>query len=178
MFYQLDPIKITLDPKFRGMCKLPFYGHAYGCPNFGKKQGCPPHNFLEKDILDFNRDLFLIYTRFDLAGFASRIAERHPDWVKHPRMLVNPRQWQPSARKLHRQDISTFRQYYPDMYVDESPESKGVNVSELMKQVGITLSWDWPPKEIANLSCRDLKDSKKVYTYRVSLAGYLIDSHH
>ena len=48
-----------------------------------------------------------------------------------------------------------------------SPEAHGVNVTELMKNIGITLKWGWPPKHT-------VKNEEYVnnVVYLVSLGGH------
>jgi predicted metal-binding protein len=171
MFSQIDANKIKIDKRIPGLCKRPFYGHAHGCPNYGKKEGCPPCNFLEDDFLDFNREIYVIYTKFELGNFAEKMRITHPEWRDFPRQLYNPRRWQNTARKLHRKDILEFLSEHKLMHVDNSPEARGVNVSELMKQVGITLNWKWPPEHIL-----ENQRYKENLTYIISLAGYLKNS--
>lgn len=172
MFKEVNPSEIVLDHMFKGMCLRPFYKHPKGCPNYGKKHGCPPSKFLENEILDFKRPMYVIYTPFNISEFAKRMADAHPEWQEYPRQLCNPRRWQSTSRKNHRADISEFLKEHPYYHVDSSPEARGVNVSALMKSVGVDLRWDWPPKEIL-----DLKNSPDVNVYTVSLAGYITNSH-
>ena len=172
MFAQINPGQVIVDRKFQGLCCSPFYGHPRGCPNFGKKEGCPPQKFLENELLDFSRELFVVYTRFNLSHFAEKMWEKHPDWRAHPRQLCNPRQWQPHTRMLHRQDKAEFLELYPSMHVDSSPEARGVNLTQVMNSVGIELDWNWPPKSVI---AKDF--SAPAYVYTISLAGYLINSH-
>ena len=50
----------------------------------------------------------------------------------------------------------------PDLVVDTNPEALGVNVTEMMKQVGIELEWNYH---------EDHDPRRK--TYRISVAGKL-----
>jgi hypothetical protein len=172
MFKEIDPKKIVIDKRFQGICRRPFYGHPHGCPNYGKKQGCPPINFLENEIFDFNREMFVIYTCFNIGEFAEKMRQTHPEWEKFPRQLYNPRRWQPTARKMHRLDIVSFLDQTNYLNVDSFPEAKGVNITELMKQIGINLNWEWPPQHIL-----ENNHYKNNVSYLVSLAGHLVNSH-
>lgn len=169
MFVQIDPKVVVIDKTFMGMCKLPFYGHPRGCPNYGKKEGCPPSKFVESDIFDFNQDLFVIYTPFNVGIFAERMKQTHLEWAKFPRQWYNPRRWQPSARALHRDDLDEFHKATDlSYYEDNSPEARGVNVSSLMNSIGIPLNWQWPPAHVS-----ENKAYEKNLVYVVSLAGHL-----
>ena len=171
MFAQIDPKQIVVDRKFQGMCCLPFYGHPNGCPNFGKKHGCPPNSFLETEFLDFSRDMYVIYTKFDITSFSRKMLEMHHKSKNYPRQLCNPRRWQPHTRKLHNENINYFHNLHNSMYLDNSPEARGVNVTALMKTIGIELDWNWPPKQIL-----ELEKNNPANIYTLSLAGYLINS--
>jgi hypothetical protein len=171
MFQQINPSQIVIDRMFQGLCCKPFHGHPKGCPNFGKKTDCPPCSLLENDFLDFTRELFVIYTAFKVGEFAEQMRQKHPQWAGFPRQWYNPRRWQPQARAMHREDIRAFRKSYPDTMIDHGPEARGVNITELMKSIGINLDWRWPPPHIL-----EEEQYKNNITYRVSLAGYLINS--
>jgi hypothetical protein len=160
MIERIDPSKIVYDKKFQGLCKAPFHGHPNGCPNYGKKEGCPPGIPLLDSVFDFNSEMFAIYTAFPVGEFADRMRLGHPKWSEHSRQWYNPRLWQGTARKEHRLEIENFMAQYSDFEIDRTPEGHGVNVTELMKNFGVELNWQWPPEH--NLENK---------TYIVSLAG-------
>jgi len=163
MIIPINPSIIEYKSNIRNLCRVPYHGHSKGCPNFGKKQGCPPNQKLINEIFDFEKELYLIYNEFNVGNFAQRMLEMHPEWENFPRQIYNPRRWQPVARKEHKQEIINFFIQYPNSLVNSSPEANGVNVSKLMKSVGIELNWNWPPEH--NLENK---------TYIVSLGGYKI----
>jgi len=163
MIIKINPPIIEYSKKMQNLCRVPYYGHSNGCPNFGKKQGCPPREKLINEFLDFKKDLYLIYTEFEVGKFAEKMKSMHPEWANFPRQLYNPRRWQPTARKKHSLDIIDFFSAYPRTIVDSSPEAHGVDVNALMKSVGVELNWTWPPEH--NLE-------NKVYL--ISLGGYAI----
>jgi len=155
---QIPPKKIVISKKFQGICKKPFYGHPKGCPNFGKKEDCPPNQPLINHVLDFTQPIYVIHTPFAVGEFAETMKTRHPTWT--PRQIYNPRLWQPTARKNHRLELERFVQEHPEAITDSCPEARGVNITELMREIGINLDWQWPPQHnVANV------------TYRVSLGG-------
>ena len=94
----------------------------------------------------FDKELFLIYTTFPIGQFAERMKELHPEWEKFPREMYNPRRWQSTARKEHREELKNFLEKYPLLNYTSSPEAHGVNVTNLMKNIGINLNWVWPPE--------------------------------
>ena len=202
MITKIDPSIVPYDNLIRRLCRTPYYGHAAGCPNYGRKQGCPPQDIIT-DILDFNKELYIIATEFSIGKFAEKMRQNHPEWrelnypdhpkntkehsqsiemrlkKKHPewsdnyyptrntkqwtsaREWYNPRRWQPTARKEHKEETEKFLDTHPEFIVDDFPEAHGINVTGLMHNIGIELKWQWPPiHDIKNIS------------YIISVAGH------
>jgi hypothetical protein len=199
MICPIESSAVLYDPLITALCRTPFYGHNLGCPNLGKKPGCPPVRDISK-VIDFNGRIYIIYTEFAVGQFAERMRIVHPEWkektyqpaeppslvshiehslrVSHPdwddshfsnrilgsypssREWYNPRLWQPTARKGHIQELEAFSSEHPGQRIISSPEAYGVNVTGLMHNLGIELSWQWPPEH--NIANR---------TYLVSIAG-------
>ncbi|MBU0666712.1 MAG: hypothetical protein KKC26_05100 [Nanoarchaeota archaeon] len=156
---------IVYDRKIQGLCKKPYHGHSKGCPNFGKKEGCPPLPLL-KDFLDLQKESYVIFTSFNVGEFAETIRLKYLDW--NTRQCYNPRYWQPKARKLQRAEEKTAKENLNLEVITNSPEAFGVNVTNLMKQIEINLTWGWPPKHtLVN------QEYLKNKTYLVSLGGFL-----
>lgn len=156
MIVQVDSDLIVFERKIQSLCKKPYRVHPKGCPNFGKKEGCPPGLSLIDKVLDFNKDVYVVYTEFNVGEFAESIRERYPDWTL--RQIYNLRYWQPRARKFHR--LEEERALDCADYIERFPEGRGVNITDLMSKVGVELNWNWPPEH--NLENK---------TYIVSLAG-------
>ena len=160
MIVQIDPKYIPYKRKIQYLCRLPYYGHSRGCINFGKKKGCPPGQPLIDKVLVFEKDVYLIYTVFEVGKFAQRMETLHPEWKDYPRQQYNPRRWQPKARKIHRAEEKKAVEEFGLTKIVNSPEAHGVNVTGLMKHIGIKLEWKWPPEK------------KSSTVYLVSLGGY------
>ncbi|GIU69961.1 MAG: hypothetical protein KatS3mg002_1197 [Candidatus Woesearchaeota archaeon] len=104
----------------------------------------------------------------------SKLKEKHPEWPEEyfpkinderwtsSRDWYNPRRWQAIARKEHSIELETFIQKYPGLTINRFPEAHGINLTGLMHNIGIELSWQWPP--IHNI---------KNNSYIVSVAGHL-----
>jgi len=152
------------------LCTASFYKHPKGCPNYNKKEGCPPNQPLIDEILDFQRDLFAIYTEFNVGEFAEKIKSAHPDW-KSPRQWYNPRYWQPKARKFQRQEEKNAKEEYSLDVILNSPEANGLNVTGLMKEIGIAMKWNWPPEHNT-----ENKEYLKNSVYLISLGGFALDN--
>jgi hypothetical protein len=159
MYKLVEPEWLRYSAGIQGLCPKPFYGHSHGCPNYGLRPECPPNTSLIDRVLDLERDVYVIYTPFEVGKFAEQIRERHADW--NNRQIYNPRYWQPTARKMHRADVAEAVEELGLEKVTGSPEGHGVNVGFLMKMAGIDMRWEWPPEHnLENM------------TYRVSLGGF------
>lgn len=149
MIYNIHTINI--DPAFRDLCQKPYPNHPRGCPNYGKKKGCPPKQKLFFDV--FDRDFYLIFTKFDLATHVGRMKKKHPNWTD--RQLFCCLYWQGTARKNLKAEIIKAKKLLPNHFITTCPEAMGVDVTHLMKNnAGIDL--EWPPK---------------ITTYQVAIAG-------
>jgi hypothetical protein len=160
MIVKVNPLNIEFSRRIQGLCRIPYHGHSKGCPNYGKKRGCPPGQPLIDNILDFESDLFIIYTRHKVGEFAAQMMERHPEW--NDRQCYNPRYWQGGARKIHRIERERALEFEGIEKI-VWPENHGINVSSLMKNIGIKLNWLWPPEH--NL---------ENFTYIISLGGKIV----
>lgn len=150
MIIKINPKEISLAMNITNigrLCCMPYPNHPKGCPNFKKKQGCPPGlNLLDK-IIDFDKDIYLIYTDFNINKHAKRMEKLHPGWSE--RQIYCCLYWQPMARKLHKEEIEKYKKEKNLDCILTSPEAYGVNVDLLMKQIGINL--EWPPRKITRV---------------------------
>ncbi len=147
MIIQLDPTAILYDKKFQLMCRCPYYKHPHGCPNYGKKAGCPPNQPLINEVFDFDRRIYVIYTEFDIGAHADRMQRLHPQWSDHQTYCVL--YWQPRARIFQRQEEARALKEYNLDYICRSPEAHGINITALMARLGVVL--EWPPRKITRL---------------------------
>ena len=150
--------------KYQNLCRARYHNHPKGCPNYGKREDCPPCE-LVSERFDLSKPMYVIYTEFPVGEFAERMRVNHPEWEHQPRQWYNCIRWQGSARKDHNTDIRSFMfsmllKKNRDVVVDKNPEALGVNVTKLMLQLGIELEWNYH---------EDHDTERK--TYRVSIAG-------
>lgn len=148
------PVMPVIDYSVRNLCIYPYPGHKKGCPNFNKKNGCPPGAKLFDTVYDLSQPIFAIIHKFDLAGHVARMKGLHPEWSQ--RQLECCLYWQPRARKQLLQHIKYFLSDHPGYKVEACPEAMGVNITGTLKNSGLIL--EWPPKE---------------WAYQVALAGKL-----
>ena len=162
MFAKVE--NIVYGKKYQNLCRAPYHNHPKGCPNYGKRADCPPCATVDK-IFDLTKPMYVIYTEYPVGQFAERMRVNHPEWAHTPRQWYNCIRWQGTARKQHKIDIRSFKwamRKFPDLCVDTNPEALGINVTELMKQAGIELEWNYHEDHDPNR-----------LTYRVSIAGTL-----
>ena len=159
MIIQIKPENIQYNKKMQGLCTAIYYNHPKGCPNYGEKEGCPPNQPLINDILNFKKNIYLIYTEFEIGKHARKMKQLHPDWSE--RQTYNCRLWQPKARKAHRQEVNRAKEEYNLIKIVCSPEAHGVNLTDLFKSIGVKL--EWPPRKITRLASLGGYDSKKYF---------------
>lgn len=128
------------------LCTHPYRNHPKGCPNFGKKEGCPPKSPLFADFVNEEFPIYVVYNRFWLEEHVDKMRSIHPGWSDA--QLRCCLYWQPRARKqlkaVVEKTLNALRWGYSPLYC---PESNGVDVTSTMKQIGIEL--EWPPIKYA-----------------------------
>ena len=145
-------VKPIIDVSMRGLCKREYPNHKRGCPNWDKKQGCPPKAPMIDKILNVNEPVYAIYNKYPFGEHVRRMKDKHPDWTK--RQAECCLYWQGTARKNLREKTSAFIWKHPHYSLISCSEGAGVNLTETMKNAGIEL--EWPPEE---------------YTYQIVLVG-------
>ena len=134
----VDPV---IDLSVRILCLQHYPGHSKGCPNYQKKEGCPPKCPTIYELIDLQERVYVIWNLFDFAGHCQRMRVKHPRWSK--RQIACCLYWQPTARKQLKGQVKMFLSDRPDKTVVWNPEGAGINVTETMKTICIDLQW--PP---------------------------------
>jgi predicted metal-binding protein len=154
--------RLEIDKSVRALCLTPYPGHPKGCPNYNKRNDCPPKVDLVEQVLDLEKQVYVVYNRFHLAEHVQTLKRKHPKWSQ--RQLECCLYWQGKARKQLREQVGDllYQLYHFSTYgpgseptVLYTPEACGVDVTATMASLGITL--EWPPR---------------TYTYQVALVGY------
>lgn len=159
MIQKIKPELLEFSEEIQNLCKLKYSQHPHGCPNYGKRDTCPPNQPLINKVLDFSQSLYIIYTEFQVGKFAEKIGKKHPDWTQ--RQGYNLRYWQPIARKELREEAEKFLDKHEGTIINYCPEAYGVNLVALMLKLGIKLKWNyWKEHKLDNV------------TYRIALVGY------
>jgi hypothetical protein len=133
----------VVDYSVRSLCFAEYPGHKHGCPNYKKRDRCPPTAPLVRDVIDLTKPCWAIYNVFDLAAHVERMRAKHPEWSQ--RQLVNCLWWQPGARRKLKGELMDFaREHHGQgLRLLDTAEANGVNWTATMKTAGITL--EWPP---------------------------------
>lgn len=145
MILRLDNSKIPFGRYAQEFCKNKYPGFKNGCPNYNKKEGCPPCELIDS-VLDFSTEIYLIYTEFNIGEFAERMKKKHPEWTE--KQCFNSRLWQMKARKEHRIETEKFKREFGLDFISQ-PERKGVDVNLLFTRLGMKL--EWPPRKISRV---------------------------
>lgn len=144
-YAQVTPV---INHAVRGLCVKPYPLHAKGCPNFGKKDGCPPAAPRLEDSFDLSLPTYVIWNAFPIGEHVRAMRTKHPEWSE--RQLYCCLYWQPTARKALEDEIQKFlngSRLVAARFVTRCPEAMGLDVSATMSSIGITLNW--PPQELA-----------------------------
>jgi predicted metal-binding protein len=150
MIIQVNPV---IDYSVRGLCCREYPNHKKGCPNFNKKEGCPPKAEYFDKVYDLSKPIYAIYNIFDFKSHVEKMKKNNPTWTK--RQVECCLYWQPKARNqllVHMREF--YREYGSQYKITTCPEAMGVNITDTMKNAGIIL--EWPPENI---------------TYQIALAG-------
>ena len=138
MYYPIDPDKIVIDERaWNGFwCTLPYPNHKNGCPNYGKKQRCPPYAKKFHDII--KEPFFLVIQEFDIQTHVQKMKKKHPKWTD--RQCRNVLYWQKGVvKKLKENSFELANRMGEKYIVLEVPEANGVNVFKTCLNVGIEL---------------------------------------
>lgn len=146
MIIKIDPGLLVYKHEIQGYCGKKYSNHPMGCPNLGLKRGCPPQPLIDK-ILDFDKEIFLIYVNYNVWEHAERMKEKHPNWTEG--QLYNIRQWQGTPRSWLKKENRYAKTNY-GVKIIESPEAHGINLDDLMKKVA-DIKLEWPPRNIARV---------------------------
>ena len=128
--------ELVIDYRAREWCKLSYPLHPRGCPNYGRKDTCPPTVALIPDFVDLNRHVWLVAIEFDLASHVQRMLDLHPKWSDRQARCVL--YWQPRVNKMLREDVQTFSTLAGATYT-LCPEAMGVDVIKTARKCGIPI---------------------------------------
>jgi len=124
---------VVIDLRARNWCKLPYPDHPKGCPNYNKRESCPPLVALFEDKIE--PPYILVGVKFNLDKWVKRMKEKHPEWSdRQARCCLY---WQGKVRKILRKTCENICR--EDELIIYNPEGMGVHVFETCRRLGIKL---------------------------------------
>jgi hypothetical protein len=141
--YIIRRIVPVIDYSVRTLCAKKYPGHPHGCPNFNKKEGCPPEAPYFDKVYDLNRPVFAVCNIFALSDHVKKVQAKHPEWTYRQASCLL--YWQGGARKIHRALVDKhLASSLSGCSAEYCPEAMGVDVTASLASVGVHL--EWPPK--------------------------------
>ncbi len=138
-------VRPIVSPQTWQWCRRSYPLHPQGCPNYNKKEGCPPNSPMLGQVISQWDEVYAIFNVFDFGAHVQRMKEKHPNWSDRQSHCCL--YWQPKARKQLRAKIAKFKEQYSGFHIIQNPEAHGVNLTATMREVGIEL--EWPPITVA-----------------------------
>ena len=96
-------VKPVIDESVLQLCTRPYYNHKKGCPNFGKRDTCPPKAPMLYNFFDTSKPILAVWQAFNLESHRERMAVKHPKWSR--RQLDCCLYWQGTVRKDLKRNI-------------------------------------------------------------------------
>lgn len=155
MYSYISPEELVIDYSVRDLCKTPYPNHPKGCPNYGKRDTCPPKMKKIEDLFDISDGIWLVWVEFDFASHVNRMAQLHPNWSQRQKECCL--YWQGGVNKKLREESKRILQEVskkytpvykqPRLKISYCPEAMGINVTATMKNIQFDMD-TWPPKQI------------------------------
>jgi len=80
MTFHAQRVQPVIDFCVRGLCTKPYPNHPKGCPNFGKKDDCPPQEKLITEVFNMHKQFWFLWAEFDFAAHRAKMRAAHPEW--------------------------------------------------------------------------------------------------
>ncbi len=122
MLIEVNPV---IDSQISANCLKPYHGHPDGCPNYGRKKGCPPEAPLFSDFFDIAKPVYAIVNVIILKSD------------------IEPSSSHTSEKKNFKEEIAGFLREHRGYHVTTCPEAMGVDISSSLANAGFKL--EWPP---------------------------------
>lgn len=136
---------VMLDREPGDLCRLPYPNHPKGCPNYGKRDLCPPKCPRLDEAFRMDCPFHLVWMEYDIGEHARRMQASHPDWTD--RQCYCCLYWQGHVRSRLRDLEQNFLWDRDGGYVaTQCAEAMGVNLTEMMR-VNCGIELEWHPRE-------------------------------
>jgi predicted metal-binding protein len=138
MITQIKIEDLFITDKTWEWCQLPYPDHPKGCPNYGKKVGCPPQCPKLSEYFDTKKTMWLVITEFNLGEWANKMKEKHPNWSdRQARCCLY---WQGKCRKRLKEGLAAIKKcFYNDTVHTLCPEAMGLNVIRTLRKLGVPI---------------------------------------
>lgn len=134
---ELDISKIVISKKVGQWCRIPYPNHPKGCPNYRKKDTCPPGAPDLESFFEIQKPMYMIFHDFDLSEHAARMKAKHPHWSDRQCRCVL--YWQNSSRKKLREKAHLYMMQQRLNAITLCPEGMGMNVYATAMRHGVRL---------------------------------------
>lgn len=131
-------LPIIYNQKITDLCKKPYYGHSKGCPNYGKRDICPPKMKLVNEILDMNKNIYTIGIKFDLSNHFFKMRKNHPEWTE--RQVKNCLYYQKGMKNDLYKYVKNVIEIN-DKLIIYKPEACGINLIKMLKKENIFIKF-------------------------------------
>ena len=118
-------------------CKLPYPGHPKGCPMYGTRDKCPPEAPYITEIMDITKDMYIVFSEFNLENHVEKMRKRHSDWTE--RQLRNCLYWQGTSRKQLRERVKQAIKLLGTTTHTVMPHASGIQVYRTCRHSGLLL---------------------------------------
>lgn len=132
-------VPVAVKPRnFKGWCQLPYPKHPKGCPNYGKRDDCPPNQPYFLDL--FRPEVRVAFLKFDFETYLDWRRAQHPTWTN--RALRNPWYFQSHLDANLEREIKKLNgaDGFAPVY---TAEAMGANMHLTCLRAGVGL--EWPP---------------------------------
>lgn len=147
-----EVIDLVIDDRAREWCLLPYPNHPKGCPNYNRKDECPPLAPVIKDFIDLKKKKWFLVAKFNLQAHADKMKAKHSHWTdKQARCVLY---WQGSVRK-QLTDACKELILNTSLVFTLIPEAMGIQVIKTAKKLNIPI-----------------KTRPKDFVYKIALIGY------
>ena len=135
--YRIRQVKRIVCGDTGAWCQLPYRNHPKGCPNYGKRNTCPPDAPHISEVLDLEKPIYIAFSDFDLFSHMKRMSQKHPKWSVY--QCRNVLYWQGTSKAEMRRRARIAKTIMGADTIIECAEGMGVNVYATCRHVGLKL---------------------------------------
>lgn len=135
LIYNLNKEDLIFGEYAQDWCILPYPGHPKGCPNYNKKDYCPPKTPLINKII--TPPYKLVAVKFNLKRHVKKMKEKHPEWTDRQARCVL--YWQKKAEKNLRKESEKAAEKIEESKIIYKPEAYGVNLFATCRKIRLNL---------------------------------------